>query len=90
LGATDPRDMIYRLLGLANDFQELGVEADYEKSCVKIYTDFAKKLIEHSHVDLLSLAQFPKSLESNETTPLPSWVPHWTGLIRKPCGELSR
>ena len=90
LGAKYPHDRIYGLLGLANDLEQLQIKVNYKRSCIESYTDVAAKLIEHGHVDLLALSQFPKALESEEVgTQLPSWVPDWTATILKPCGEFS-
>lgn len=89
LKATDPRDMIYGLFGLASDFEELDIQADYKESCTEVYTDVARKLIKHGHVDLLAMSQDPKTLTSADGIHLPSWVPDWTGTILKPCGEVS-
>jgi hypothetical protein len=87
LGATDPRDMVFGLLGLADDVAEMGIKADYNKTCVEVYTDLARKLIEHGHIDTLALSQDPKSLPPDKGVYLPSWVPDWSGSIQKQSGE---
>jgi len=81
--------MIYGLFGLASDFEELDIQADYKKSCTEVYIDVARKLIKHGHVDLLAMSQDPKTLTSADGIHLPSWVPDWTGTILKPCEKIS-
>jgi hypothetical protein len=76
LEATDPRDKIYALLGLAADREELakmGVFPDYSKSCEEIYTTTMVALLQQGHMSLLSFCQSPK-IQTN----LPSWVPDWS------------
>jgi hypothetical protein len=74
LQATDPRDRIYALLGLANDTQELSIRPDYSKSCRLVYTEFAEAvLMVGDDLDILSKCQFPRFQEG-----LPSWVPDWS------------
>jgi hypothetical protein len=78
LQATDPRDRIFGLAALATDMKKLGIETDYTTSTIdQIYTRTARAIIHDGKLDLLRLAQFPKTLES-----LPSWVPDWCGNIQ--------
>jgi hypothetical protein len=75
LEATDPRDKIYGLLGLAADRDELkefGVQPDYTQSCQGVYISATAAMLRQGHLSLLSLNQFPKSHAG-----LPSWVPDW-------------
>jgi hypothetical protein len=90
LEATNPRDMVYGLFGLSSDFEELKIEPDYKKSCTDVYTDVARKLIKHGHVDLLALSQESKTLTSEDGIHLPSWVPDWTGTILISPEEVSK
>jgi hypothetical protein len=74
--ATDPRDKIYGILGLAADRDKLrsfGVEPDYTQSCAKLYTRVASAILRQGHMNLLSLCQTPKHQAG-----LPSWVPDWS------------
>ena len=78
LEATDPRDKVFALLGLATDrkkLQDLGVSPDYTKSMEQIYTTIMKALLQQGHLSLLSLCQTPRSPS------LPSWVPDWSKSI---------
>jgi hypothetical protein len=71
--ATDPRDKVFALLGIAADTKALGLHPDYRKSCEEVYTDFARTLIQNGYIELLSLCEFPKQIPG-----LPSWVPDWS------------
>jgi hypothetical protein len=82
--------MIYGLSGMVSDMDELGVKVDYGKSCVQLFTEVARKLLEQGHVDLLALSQTPKSVTSEDGKKLPSWVPDWTSSYRgNSVGEIS-
>ena len=61
--STDPRDMVFALLGLANDVKELGIVLDYSRDCRTIYTNVAAALFtKQKLIRLLHLCQFPKRL----------------------------
>lgn len=81
LHATDHRDRIYGMLGLACDTDKLGIRPDYLKSCEETYIDTARALLQHGHTDILVFSQFPKHYST-----LPCWVPDWTTTIQEPCG----
>jgi hypothetical protein len=83
--ASDPRDKIFALLGIASDAVQLakyGVVPDYNKPCSLVYTETARAIIEMGNVDLLAFNQFPK------TETLPSWVPDWRAKIVTPGAQL--
>lgn len=85
LDATDHRDKIFGLLGLARDAQELGIWPEYDKKCREVYIKVAKALIEAGHVDLLWFCQFPKLMDD-----LPTWTPDWSAEsapIKTPYGD---
>jgi Heterokaryon incompatibility protein (HET) len=82
LHATNHRDKIFGMLGLASDTDQLDIRPDYSKSCQAVYTDVARNLLQHGHTDILALSQFPKRHPN-----LPTWVPDWTTTIQVPCGE---
>ncbi len=71
--ATDPRDKVFALLGIARDAEALDLRPDYRKSCEDVYTDLARTLIQNGYMDLLSLCEVPKKI-----TGLPSWVHDWS------------
>lgn len=79
--ATDPRDKIYALLGLASDREELknkGIIPNYSRSCTyqDLYSCVMVVLIQAGYISLLSLCQ-----HAGTSTGLPSWVPHWSSSI---------
>ncbi|CZR68417.1 uncharacterized protein PAC_18316 [Phialocephala subalpina] len=71
--ATDPRDYIFALLGIANDSAALGIAADYSLSTSACYTHVAKAFLKKGYMRILWLCTQPKS-QAN----LPSWVPDWS------------
>lgn len=82
LEATDPRDKIYGILGLAADRDELkefGIQPDYTKSCRDLYTSVAALILRQGHLSVLSLNQFPKAQAG-----LPTWVPDWSQPLNSP------
>ncbi|KAH7413818.1 heterokaryon incompatibility protein-domain-containing protein [Phaeosphaeria sp. MPI-PUGE-AT-0046c] len=79
IGATDPRDRVYALLGIANDEVATHIVADYTLSCQKAYINTARALLRHGHDDILSLCRI-----RGECTDLPSWAPDWSVDLRKP------
>lgn len=83
LGATDDRDKIYGILGLAKDADELGIVPNYKNTTSEVYTETAKALLLSGHVDFLWFCQFPKSIQG-----LPTWVPDWSknATIKTPHG----
>lgn len=72
--ATDPRDNVFGLLGLASD--SLGVEVDYHKSVQDVFTRVAECLINASaNFDIISQSQWAVFNNSSRHLGLPSWVP---------------
>lgn len=76
--ATDPRDKIFALLGMADDeqgkFRAMGIRPDYGKSVQQVYTDLTGRFILNGSLELIS------SVECNKITRikgLPSWVPDY-------------
>jgi hypothetical protein len=81
--STDPRDMVYGLLGLVSD--TLGVQADYTKSVREIYTDVTLALINSSaNLDIICQSpwQRPSSREKGSCEGLPDWVPDFSNPAR--------
>lgn len=77
--ATDDRDRVYALLGIANDAAATHIKADYTLSCEDAYTAAARVLLQHNHDDILSLCRTRDVCKD-----IPSWVPDWSALNRKP------
>jgi Heterokaryon incompatibility protein (HET) len=78
--ASDPRDKIYALQGLATD----GLPADYEMDVDQLYLNFAKKwLTERNDLSILISA----ALTSNwwdEKRHIATWIPRWGNNIAPP------
>jgi hypothetical protein len=72
--ASDPRDMIFGLLGLSDNFKSLLPLPDYNKSAAQVFTDVAKR-----HLNLtrsLDILEHATSITPNFDRP--SWVPYWS------------
>lgn len=77
--ATDPRDRVYGLLGLAKDSAARDIIADYTVSCEDAYIMTTKVMMRHGYDSLLSLCRRRDSCKD-----LPSWCPDWTAPNRMP------
>lgn len=79
--ATDPRDMVYALLGLVDreDRERIVVRYDNNWSWRDTYTQAACVLYRESNVNLLEYAEKRGAPTKSE---LPSWVPDWRGRTR--------
>ncbi|KUJ21505.1 HET-domain-containing protein [Mollisia scopiformis] len=91
--ATQARDRIYGMLGMADDRKELGLVPNYDEavSDIKVYTDAARAMITAGRVDLLSLSQHRAHLDKDtgqqEEKSFPSWVPDWSRPIVRQSGH---
>lgn len=73
--ATQARDRIYGLLGLAVDADSLRIEPDYiSTSDAPAFISSAHAMIRGGRIEMLSFSQFPKEVGLQS---LPSWVPDW-------------
>ncbi|KAL5326424.1 hypothetical protein ACEPPN_004109 [Leptodophora sp. 'Broadleaf-Isolate-01'] len=82
LKATNARDKIYGLLGLASGSKKLGIIPDYSKSATEVYADVARAMIADGHTTILAWCQQPTGVEQ-----FPRWVPDLSSHIREPYGE---
>ena len=71
--ATDPRDRLYALLGLARDREHPRVAADYRLSVEEVYVCSATYFLEEQNA--VWILYRGHSTDSNNS--LPSWVPDW-------------
>ena len=81
-GATDERDRIYSLLGVAKDSSMIG-PLDPKSSVESVYrclvTSFIKK---YNNLDIICYAHlFNSSATKTDTKALPSWVPDWRARV---------
>lgn len=76
--ATDARDKVFGLMGLAEDAGERELDPDYGLATVDVYTNSTRHLmLRDQSLELLSMA----GAGSPRTTPgLPSWVPDWAKI----------
>jgi len=72
--ATDPRDKVFALLGLAEDSTESRFQPDYSKSVQEVYKETTKEVITRE----LSLAILEYAGLSRLQIELPSWCVDWT------------
>jgi hypothetical protein len=79
LGATDPRDMVFAHLGLADltREEERDLRVDYTIQVSKLYTYLAMNII-HATGDLWILGHVERINPSLRRAGLPSWVPDWS------------
>jgi hypothetical protein len=74
--ATDPRDKIYALMGLAFDVQPGDINIDYTLPVQYVYKDIVKLFLsKHQSLDILGAIMQQKSPFQGL---LPSWVPDWS------------
>lgn len=93
--ATDPRDRIYGLLGLAVDAQELNIIPDYSDrmDATRVYITTTRAIIQKQkpHIkddyilDILFSVRFPKIGSLNIVESLPSWTPDFESTTPTFC-----
>lgn len=91
LRATDPRDIIYGLLGLVGDWKDgqRQIKPDYTLDCAQVYASTALALLEGGLNKVLRWA-----LNLSSERDLPSWVPDWSkgaynqGVLRLPDDDV--
>jgi hypothetical protein len=92
--ATDPKDRIFALLGLATDvdINQPGLEVSYDKSesVAELYTRVARSLIT-SNPDILPQMLYEAGSALHPRIPdLPSWIPDWSSpRAGSPLGGLA-
>ena len=76
---TDPKDIVYGLLGLASDSDVLQIKIDYSEnfSAERLYQEVTKKIMQiYNRIDVLYEAERATALPG-----VPSWVPRWNSRI---------
>jgi Heterokaryon incompatibility protein (HET) len=74
LEAADPRDHIFGLLGLSEDFKSILPKADYNRNLVNVFTDVTKGMLNYSK----SLHAISVVTPGESTEGFPSWVTVWS------------
>lgn len=89
LEASDRRDFVFALLGLANDRAELDLRADYTKEWDEVKVYVAMKLLRYNGLITLSFC----GLDTSDPGPdyVPSWAPNWASRhLPRPLSVPSR
>ncbi|KAF4995280.1 hypothetical protein FGRMN_5245 [Fusarium graminum] len=74
--ATDPRDILFGLLGILTEEQARGIRVDYTKSVAEVFTALTRDMMTCANDDYVSFnLDFCNPGES--TGYLPTWVPDW-------------
>jgi hypothetical protein len=80
--ATDPRDRIYGLLGIA---QPSKMVVDYSKPAVEVFIDYASWRVEEVDLEFFTLIV---AASDSASSSFPSWVPNWH--VRTPYRSILR
>ena len=86
--ASDPRDMIYAILGLIGDQHALGLEVDYKKPVGELYNQVMETLLLRHGLDCISQAEFRPKPRLPWYVTLASWAIDWT-IAQPTCWSLS-
>lgn len=74
--ATDPRDKVFALLGLAHESDRMEIVPDYSKKLEQVYAELAVYLISKN----INMIYFNTNSPNEDH---PSWVPDWSWLNRR-------
>lgn len=80
--ASDPRDLIFGLLGIVKDAGELGLQADYKMSVAEVFTNAMRTLIRDADdgegwINLDFCTPRPEDDLQYNKLDLPTWVCDW-------------
>jgi hypothetical protein len=78
-GASDPRDLIYSLIGLLEESEAAKLVPDYTLSTEAVFARVCKHMLDQGSLEFLYEAGCPR-----KNFNLPSWVPDWTVLRLDP------
>jgi Heterokaryon incompatibility protein (HET) len=82
--ATHLSDKIFSLRGITHEKLAEGIAVDYSKSTERVYTDFAKNMLNvRPYLRILSSVSLQH--RSMSSLCLPSWVPDWSQQIHLGC-----
>lgn len=83
--ATDPRDMVFGILSLADEQTRRNVPVSYELNVSQVFINAARFIIEeHSDLSILTQNKGTGCFSANvdENFGLPTWVPNWAGKVK--------
>jgi hypothetical protein len=80
--ATDARDRVFALLGLASDKATLKILVDYKKPTNEVYTDTSRALLTNGRLEILSIRH-----NNHLRSTLPSWACDWSAEPYLPYGD---
>jgi hypothetical protein len=97
--ASDPRDKVYSMLGLAKDVyspppassegvsraRDALAKIDYSKSTATVFKELARYIILHTRSLNLLVAAIHTAPDAPKTLELPSWTPDWSRPFRASC-----
>jgi hypothetical protein len=85
--ATDPRDMVCGVLGLATGRISESIKVDYEKTVVQVCGEAAYSIIANAieRLDYLAMSRAPKNLQE-----VPSWCPNLSAVSKVVRGSVGR
>ncbi|KAF9766445.1 hypothetical protein IL306_001162, partial [Fusarium sp. DS 682] len=77
--ATEPRDVVFALLGVISDGDLLGIQPDYSMTVAQIFITVTKAFIDQEYQSCsgYNLVSLVPRYESDNPHNLPSWVPDW-------------
>lgn len=75
--ATDPKDLVFALLGVARDAGDLGIRVDYDMPYEMLYTAVAVAQLQRGHLHIFALC-----ISSAHLQDLPSWAPDFAPFIQ--------
>jgi len=97
--ASDPRDKVYSMLGLAKDVyrpssagnegarraRDTLAKIDYSKSAATVFKELARYIILHTRSLNLLVTAIHTAPDAPKTLELPSWTPDWSRPFRASC-----